>query len=110
MLLQASRPSAKKAISPAAAKRRADQIHRVNEAIIIGLSILLLVAEFGIPVCGVWKETAVPPIAGFILIAMASVVLLKLVSYVHCNWDLRQGYSGCCYLCAAAAADAGVLC
>lgn len=90
MLLQASRPSAKKAISPAAAKRRADQIYRLNEAIITGSSIVLLVLEFGVPVYGVWSNTAVPPIPGFILVAMASVVLLKLVSYVHCNWDLRS--------------------
>ena len=34
-------------------------------------------------------NAAVPVIPGFILILVASVVFLKLVSYVHCNWDLR---------------------
>lgn len=77
-------------ISPAQAKRNADSQRAVNEGIIVFLSIVLLVLEFGIPVFGVWQNMDVPPIPGFILVIASSIVLLKLISYVHCNWDLRQ--------------------
>ena len=77
-------------ISPAQAKRNADSQRAVNEGIVVFLSIALLVLEFGIPVFGVWQNVDVPPIPGFILVIVSSIVLLKLISYVHCNWDLRQ--------------------
>ena len=46
--------------------------------------------ELGVPVSYVLNDPAIPVIPGFILIIVTSVVFLKLVSYVHCNWDLRQ--------------------
>lgn len=51
--------------------------------------ILTLAVEFVVPVYFVYYDKQVPVIPGFILIMVASIVALKLVSYAHCNTDLR---------------------
>jgi len=88
-LLQAARASTKKGISPATARRNANQFGGLQEAGIFLASAICIAAELGIPVYSVLMDSAVPVIPGFILIVVTSVVFLKLVSYVHCNWDLR---------------------
>lgn len=88
-LLQAARASSKKGISPATARRNANRFAFLQEAVIFLLNAVLIAAELGIPVYNVLMNAAVPVIPGFILIVFTSVVFLKLVSYVHCNWDLR---------------------
>ena len=88
-LLQAARASTKQGISPATAHRNANQFVPLQEAGIIFFSAVFIAAELGIPVYNVLMNAAVPVIPGFILVLVTSVVFLKLVSYVHCNWDLR---------------------
>ncbi len=95
-LLQAARASTKKGISPATAHRTANKWGRRHEAGIFLASSSIIAAELGFPVYQVLMNAAVPVIPGFILIVFTSVVFLKLVSYVHCNWDLR--YFTCCQL------------
>ncbi len=94
-LLQAARASTKKGISPATAHRNANNWGRRQEAGVFFFSALFIALELGIPVYQVLINAAVPVIPGFILIVVTSVVFLKLVSYVHCNWDLR--YFTCCH-------------
>ena len=86
---QAAKPSAKKGISPAAARRSADALTFGHESVVIFLSTLVIALEIGFPTIMVLKGSDVPVIPGFILILVTSVIFLKLVSYVHCNWDLR---------------------
>ena len=88
-LLQAARASTKQGISPATAHRNANQFVPLQEAGIFFFSAVFIAAELGIPVYNVLMNAAVPVIPGFILVLVTSVVFLKLVSYVHCNWDLR---------------------
>ena len=88
-LLQAARASTKKGISPATAHRNANRFGPLQDTVIFLASAFVIAAELGIPVHNVLMNAAVPVIPGFILILVASVVFLKLVSYVHCNWDLR---------------------
>ena len=87
--MQAGKPSTKKMISPAQAKRNAESARVWHERLIILLTIVLLVVEIGIPVYGVWHDCDVPLVPGFILVLVSSIVLLKMISYVHCNSDLR---------------------
>ena len=87
--LQAARPSTKKVISPAQARRAAEHLTKWHETLTITLSTCVIAIEVGVPVCTVLNDSAVPVIPGFILVMVTSVVFLKLVSYVHCNWDLR---------------------
>lgn len=87
---QAARASTKKGISPATAHRNANRFGPLQETVIFLASAFVIAAELGIPVHNVLMNAAVPVIPGFILILVASVVFLKLVSYVHCNWDLRS--------------------
>lgn len=87
--MQAGRPSSRKQISPAQAKRLADQAQARNETMIMIFNLVLCGCEIGVPVYGVWVNGNVPLVPGFILVIVASIVLLKLISYLHCNYDLR---------------------
>lgn len=53
------------------------------------MSSITIGVEFLVPVYFVYYDTEVPVVPGFILIMVASIVALKLVSYTHCNSDLR---------------------
>ena len=86
---QAAKPSAKKGISPATARRSAEALTFWHELVIISLSSILVAAELGVPVWTVLNDANVPVIPGFILIVVSSVIFLKLFSLVHCCWDLR---------------------
>ena len=87
--LQVAKPSTKKVISPSQARRNAERLINWHERIITFLHCLTIGIEFFVPVCYVYNDTAVPLVPGFILIMVASIVALKLVSYAHCNSDLR---------------------
>lgn len=89
--LQAAKPSTKKVISPSQARRNAERLINWHEQIIFFLHCLTIGIEFFVPVCYVYNDMAVPLVPGFILIMVASIVALKLVSYAHCNSDLRYG-------------------
>lgn len=87
--MQAARPSSRKAISPAQARRKAERLENVHEGIIFLMYLSTLAVEFVVPVYCVYNDKEVPVVPGFILILVASIVALKLVSYAHCNTDLR---------------------
>lgn len=61
----------------------------MHEAFIFLLYFCTLVVEFVHPVYTVYYDKEVPVVPGFILVLVASIVALKLVSYAHCNYDLR---------------------
>ncbi len=87
--MQVAKPSTKKVISPAQARRAAEALVMGHESLTIILSTCIIAVELGLPVYSVLIDSAVPVIPGFILVMVSSVVFLKLVSYVHCNCDLR---------------------
>ena len=62
---------------------------RGHEYLTLLLSTLLITVLIGVPVWKVLRDAAVPVIPGFILIMVTSIAFLKMVSYVHVNWDLR---------------------
>ena len=89
LLMQAAKPSTRKAISPAQARRNAERLVSWHESLIFLLYVITIGVEFFVPVCFVYYDKAVPVIPGFILIMVASIVFLKLVAYAHSNCDLR---------------------
>ena len=61
----------------------------LHEGLIFFLYFTTLAVQFVVPVYNVYYDKEVPVVPGFILIMVASIVALKLVSYAHCNTDLR---------------------
>lgn len=87
--VQAARPSTRKVISPAQARRKAERLVRWHESLITVLHVITCGVQFLVPVCFVYHDKEVPVVPGFILIMVTSIVSLKLVSYAHCNHALR---------------------
>ncbi|KAL3140361.1 hypothetical protein ABBQ38_004622 [Trebouxia sp. C0009 RCD-2024] len=87
---QAARPSTRKVISPAQARRNAERLVRWHESLITVLHVITFGLQFLVPVYCVYKDKEVPVVPGFILVMVTSIVSLKLVSYAHCNHALRN--------------------
>lgn len=87
--MQAARPSTRKAISPAQARRKAAHLIRWHESLTTALHVITFGVQFLLPVYCVYIDKEVPVVPGFILIMVASILSLKMVSYAHANYELR---------------------
>ena len=61
----------------------------VHEMLIAVLHIFTLGVQFLVPVCFVYMHKEFPMVPGFVLVMLTGIVFLKLVSYAHCNHELR---------------------
>ena len=78
----------KKDVRPSDARRLAARMGRQTEALLFALNAVNLVAALGVP-CAVVELTHSEAVPGFVVTIFTVVLWMKLVSFAHCNYDLR---------------------
>lgn len=73
----------------AARRTRKDKFRPRDQAIVIAFQALAAISALILP-CVLILRADAPPLHGFLLIFPTVVLWMKLVSYVHCNADLRR--------------------
>lgn len=79
----------KKEVRPSDARRLAARMGRQTEALLFALNAGNLVAALGLP-CAVVDFTHAEAVPGFVVTIFTVVLWMKLVSFAHCNYDLRR--------------------
>jgi hypothetical protein len=87
---QASTAKRKKDLRPSDARRVAAKMARTTEALLLVLNVLNLLFTLLVP-SAVVELTHAEPVPGFVVVACAVILWMKLVSYAHCNHELRCG-------------------
>ena len=78
----------KKDVRPSDARRLAARMGRQTEALLLALNAANLTAALGVP-CAVVELTHAEAVPGFVVTIFTVVLWMKLVSFAHCNYDLR---------------------
>lgn len=78
----------KKDVRPSDARRLAARMGRQTEALLFALNAANLTAALGVP-CAVVELTHSEAVPGFVVTIFTVVLWMKLVSFAHCNYDLR---------------------
>ena len=86
--MQSSVAKRKKNLSPADARRLAASMGKRSEALLAMFNTVNIISVLLIPSL-VISLTIAEPLPGGSVIFMAMVLWMKLVSYAHCNADLR---------------------
>eukprot|EP00884_Botryococcus_braunii_P001150 jgi/Botrbrau1/11035/Bobra.92_2s0008.1 len=79
----------KKELKPSDARKAAAAMARVTESICLIANTVNVALALFIP-CAVIQYTKAEPVPGSVVSAFTIVLFLKLVSYAHCNGELRQ--------------------
>ncbi len=91
--MQASTAKKKKELRPSDARRLAAKMGRSTEWLLFALHVTNLFSTLAVP-CYVVETTHAEPVPGFFVVVCTVILWMKLVSYAHCNYDLR-----CALLC-----------
>ena len=86
--LQASTAKKKKELRPSEARRRAAMMAVRSEVLLAGLNIVNTTAVLVLP-CSVIVLTNAEPVPSFVVVIFSITLWMKLVSFAHCNADLR---------------------
>ncbi|KAK9820951.1 hypothetical protein WJX81_004802 [Elliptochloris bilobata] len=86
---KASMAKKKKDVRPSDARRLAARMGRQTEAVLFALNAANLTAALGVP-CAVVELTHAEAVPGFVVTIFTVVLWMKLVSFAHCNYDLRS--------------------
>ena len=87
---QGSTARRKRDLRPSDARRLAAQMRYATEWALFVLNLANTSAVLLVP-CGLVTATHADIIPGFLVTISAVILWLKLVSYAHCNYDLRCG-------------------
>lgn len=86
--MQGSTARRKRDLRPSDARRLAVQMRYATEWALFVLNLANTSAVLLVP-CGLVMATRADIIPGFLVTISAVILWLKLVSYAHCNYDLR---------------------
>jgi len=78
----------KRDLRPSDARRLAAQMRYTTEWTLFFLNLVNTSAALLVP-CGLVTRTHADIIPGFVITISAVILWMKLVSYAHCNYDLR---------------------
>ena len=87
---QGSTARRKRDLRPSDARRLAAQMRHTTEWALFVLNLANTSAVLLVP-CGLVTATRADILPGFLVTISAVILWLKLVSYAHCNYDLRRG-------------------
>ncbi len=79
----------KKDVRPSDARRLAARMGRQTEALLLALNAANLTLTLAVP-CAVVELTRAEAVPGFVVTIFTVVLWMKLVSFAHCNYDLRR--------------------
>ncbi|CAL8469029.1 g8570 [Coccomyxa elongata] len=85
---KASTAKKKKDLRPSDARRLAAKMGRSTEWMLFALHVLNLLCTMLVP-SAVVELTHAEPVPGFFVVMCTVILWMKLVSYAHCNYDLR---------------------
>ena len=88
--VQASTAKKKKELRPSDARRMAAKMGRSTEWMLFALHVVNLLCTLLVP-SAVVELTHAEPVPGFVVVVCTVILWMKLVSYAHCNYDLRLG-------------------
>lgn len=88
--LQVSTARRKRDLRPSDARRLAAQMRGATEWALFVLNALNTSAALLVP-CALVTRTHADIVPGFLITISAVILWMKLVSYAHCNYDLRCG-------------------
>lgn len=86
--VQASTAKKKKELRPSDARRLAAKMGRSTEWMLFALHVVNLLLTLLVP-SAVVELTHAEPVPGFFVVVCTVILWMKLVSYAHCNYDLR---------------------
>jgi len=92
LCVQASTARKKKDLRPSDARRLAAKMGRSTEWLLFSLNVVNVLCTLLVP-SAVVELTHAEPVPGFFVVVCTVILWMKLVSYAHCNYDLRCGVS-----------------
>lgn len=87
--VQASTARKKKDLRPSDARRLAAKMGRSTEWLLFSLNVVNVLCTLLVP-SAVVELTHAEPVPGFFVVMCTVILWMKLVSYAHCNYDLRH--------------------